>query len=387
MTSDQVFDYIIAGGGAAGLSLALSLSALNPKSKILIIDREEKSKNDRTWCFWCNTTPPFEKVIFKTWKILNFESYKVQKSFGLGDYGYHLIRGIDYYQFCLSNLRLNPNIIFSYSTVENILDGEALAVVEANGKRYSAQWIFTSIINPNKIVIKPERYHYLKQHFLGWEIQTKKPVFDPEAITLFDFRTPQNGAMRFMYVLPFSSQHALVEYTLFSTNLLTEEEYSSALDKYITSILGISQYTKLLEEKGIIPMTDRPFPRQIGKRIMTIGTLGGMVKPSSGYAFLRIQQDTSAIIHSLQTNGHPFNIPRIPYRYKFFDSTMLNVMFRHGDEMEHIFTKMFLNNPIDRIFRFLDETGSMIDNIKLLLSVPPKRFIQALIRIYLLGHN
>jgi thioredoxin reductase len=47
------FDFIIAGGGLAGLSLAyyLSQSSLE-NAKILIIDQSEKKENDKTWCFW-----------------------------------------------------------------------------------------------------------------------------------------------------------------------------------------------------------------------------------------------------------------------------------------------------------------------------------------------
>ncbi len=47
-------DYIIAGGGMAGLSLAYYLNesrSLRDK-KVLIIDRDAKTANDHTWCFW-----------------------------------------------------------------------------------------------------------------------------------------------------------------------------------------------------------------------------------------------------------------------------------------------------------------------------------------------
>jgi len=58
------------------------------------------------------------------------------------------------------------------------------------------------------------------QHFLGWFITSTTPAVDPSSMTLFDFRTPQRGSMRFFYILPFSPIQALVEYTLFSPHLL-----------------------------------------------------------------------------------------------------------------------------------------------------------------------
>ena len=46
------FDYIIAGAGAAGLTLAYLLMEYEDREKsILIIDKDSKSTNDRTWSF------------------------------------------------------------------------------------------------------------------------------------------------------------------------------------------------------------------------------------------------------------------------------------------------------------------------------------------------
>ena len=65
------YDYIICGGGAAGLSLASGLSLDNSLSakKILIIDPEyPKKNNDRTWCFWENNDSNiWEDLTFHNW--------------------------------------------------------------------------------------------------------------------------------------------------------------------------------------------------------------------------------------------------------------------------------------------------------------------------------
>jgi lycopene beta-cyclase len=50
----QIYDYIIVGAGAAGLMLANAM-ALDPffsDKRILILDKDPKEANDRTWCFW-----------------------------------------------------------------------------------------------------------------------------------------------------------------------------------------------------------------------------------------------------------------------------------------------------------------------------------------------
>jgi lycopene beta-cyclase len=117
---------------------------------------------------------------------------------------------------------------------------------------------------------------------------------------------------------------------------------------------------------------------------MAIGTKGGRVKPSTGYAFLRIQQDSIEIMNSLQIYNHPFHVSASPWRYKVFDTTMLQQMHRHGGKMVSYFTTMFKNNPIDRIFRFLDENASIPDNLSLMATLPPLDFLIATIKPNLL---
>jgi len=381
----EMFDFILAGGGAAGLSLALRLIQTFPHKKILIVDRAPKQTNDRTWCFWSVHPSPYPSATYRTWERLAFFNTNFSTTFTLSPYHYYLIRGIDFYRYAYDILNASPNVRFEFGDVRSISEDENAAYIDLNGVHFQGEWVFSSLYDPGKIKADPKRYHYLKQHFRGWEIETSLPFFDPQTPTLFDFRTPQNGQMRFMYILPFSEREALVEYTLFSPTLLTSEEYDQALQRYITEVLKIREYQIRAVENGVIPMSDQPLPRQLGKRILAIGTLGGRVKPSSGYAFLRIQKDSEAIISSLIQHGHPFDLPESPARYRLFDSIMLQVMLRHGDQMHHIFTQLFRNNPVKRVFGFLDEEQTFLQNVKILTSLPPLPFLRALLRLKLLG--
>ena len=175
----------------------------------------------------------------------------------------------------------------------------------------------------------------------------------------------------------------MVEYTLFSPRLLPLETYQAALRQYLSEVLGVAHYRILEEERDLIPMTNRPFPRRAGRRVLNIGTRGGRVKASSGYAFSRIQQDAVAVVRSLQAHGHPFDLPRTPRRYQVFDAMLLNILQRRGDRGAAIFAQLFRRNPIQRIFRFLDEEGGWGENLALMASVPPVPFAQAWVRIKL----
>ena len=114
---------------------------------------------------------------------------------------------------------------------------------------------------------------------------------------------------------------------------------------------------------------------------MAIGNHGGMVKPSTGYAFLRIQEDSSAIINSLLEVGHPFSIPAGPRRYRYFDAVMLEIMTHHAERIEPILTSLFKRNPVDRIFRFLDEVSSPGENLLMMPSLPPQLLSQAFLQL------
>jgi lycopene beta-cyclase len=371
------YDFIFAGGGLAGLSLAYHLahSPLRDCS-MLIVDRDAKQRNDRTWGFWTTRPTPFDGIVQREWKRIHFVGDGCEEDIDLGTYRYRLMRGIDFYRFVHEQLSAHANVEFAQGTVEKIEDGAEGARVAANGETYEGRWVFDSRFSVKAFKPDPARYHYLPQHFKGWEIETSNEAFDPEAATLLDFRTPQKNAMRFFYVLPFSERRALVEYVT-----LGPDEYDEALQVYVERVLGIRDYEVVASEGGINPMTDYVFPRRAGKRVMNIGTRGGRVKPSTGYAFLRIQQDSAAIVQSLLATGLPFDVPSDSRRYRLYDALMLEVMQRHGDRIRPIFTALFKNNPIARVFRFLDEEASLKENSLVIASLPPKLFLQAMFRM------
>ena len=64
------FDYIILGGGCAGLSLAYELE-IHEKLKdktLAIIEPREDYKKDKTWSFWKVSPHNFDDCIKKSWK-------------------------------------------------------------------------------------------------------------------------------------------------------------------------------------------------------------------------------------------------------------------------------------------------------------------------------
>ena len=64
---------------------------------------------------------------------------------------------------------------------------------------------------------------------------------------------------------------------------------------------------------------------------------------------------------------------------------MLQIMDRHGDQIEPIFAALFKKNPIERVLRFLDEAASLWENLSLIATLPPALFLQALFQTKVLA--
>ena len=74
------FDYIIIGGGCAGLSLAYELET-NQKLKdksLAIIEPREEYKRDKTWSFWKVINHNFEDCVKKVGIILQLIFQEIQ---------------------------------------------------------------------------------------------------------------------------------------------------------------------------------------------------------------------------------------------------------------------------------------------------------------------
>lgn len=210
---------------------------------------------------------------------------------------------------------------------------------------------------------------------------TLVPAFDPETVTFMDFQTPQAGERRFFYILPYAADRALVEYTIFSKDVLRRGEYETALRAYLADVLGLGTYEVVHEEVGAVPVTDEPLVRMLGRRVVAIGARAGRIKPSTGYAFMRVQRDCEEILDSLLLHGHPFDVPDDPDLYDLLDAVMLKVIHRHGDHVRTAFGALFRRNPIDTILRFLDESATPWENLMLVGSLPPPIFLKAFLQV------
>ncbi|MEO6220230.1 MAG: lycopene cyclase family protein [Ginsengibacter sp.] len=371
------YDYIFLGAGCASLSIIMRM--INSKKfidkKILIIDKESKTKNDRTWCFWEKEVGFFEEIIYRKWNHLFFKTDDESIPLNIYPYQYKMIRAIDFYGYCFQCIILQENIHFIYGNISFGEDRTALKI------KIDDELL---LVNNNVIIFNsiyeaaPEQKDkfYLLQHFKGWIVESQVDYFKPDQAVLMDFRVSQEHGTTFVYVLPISSTKALVEYTLFTKNLLAAAEYNIALENYIKNYLNIENYKIVDEEFGVIPMTNATFPRY-ENGMYYVGTAGGQTKASTGYTFRFIQKQADSIVKKLIATNRVSKEANIKNRFYFYDTTLLHILSKQLLDGKTIFSTLFKKNKATTVLKFLDNETKISEEIKLISSLPKKIFVKA----------
>jgi len=376
------YDYAIIGAGAAGLHLSLAMlgDQYFSNKKILVLEKDAKTQNDRTWCFWEKGNGKWDDLLHASWKKGYFHCSKYSKHLDLQDYSYKMIRSADFYKFAKNKIQAAENFYWKKEEVISVDNSNQSPSIQTLSNTYLANHIFDSRIESN-FFKKDDNYTKLLQPFKGWMIKTEKPVFDVSSFTMMDFRIQWKNRTSFTYVLPFSETEAMIEFTLFNRHTLVNKDFDKKLKQYISEILKIENYKILEEEEGVIPMTDFPFHQKNNNTLTKIGTAGGWVKPSSGYAFKNCEKYSLKVVENIKMNHMPSN-QLFKKRYRWYDSVMLNILWNRNELGSTLFTEMFEHNEVTDIFKFLDDEGNLLSDISIMKSFNPFPFLKALGRKY-----
>jgi lycopene beta-cyclase len=374
----MTYEYIVVGAGAAGLSLALHLadSSLSARSTLLI-DKDLTCAGQHAWAFWTDQPTRYDPIVRRAWRRLHVATRGSECWLESRNYRYALLDGSDFRDYARGSLR-RQGIEFLEGSVERVVDehDSATAILE-DGRAYAGRWVFDSRSDPD--TLRRGRGFTLWQSFLGWEIEAQCTALETDVPTLMDFRTRQSQSVEFVYVLPLGDHRALVEHVTCGSHRPGRPEQEAGLADYLEQVVRVPRFRVLRSERGVTPLSPRPFQRRVGARVMTIGIPGGRVKPSTGYAFTRIQRDSAAIVRSLQQMSHPFGVPPDSGRHRRYDAALLRLMRSQPRQVERVLARLFAGNPLDRILRFLDETTSLQDEFLLASTLPPAFTVRALL--------
>ncbi|QSS97575.1 lycopene cyclase family protein [Psychroflexus sp. ALD_RP9] len=372
----STFKYIIVGAGAAGLHLTLAMlrqNLLKSNEKLLIIEPGLKKQNDKTWCFWEKEQGNWNQILTKSWNRGRVTAKNEAIDFNLNQYRYKMLNSIDFYEFAKTKIELEPNIHWLKDEVIELSES-ANGQVEVITKTYtfSSQLVFDSRIT--KDFFSPNKYYKINQHFKGWFIETENHFFNPERFTMMDFSIKDGQSTSFTYILPISTTKALVEFTYFTPNLVDNHIYDQFLNKYLEH-KNAPKYKIISVEQGNIPMTNFPFEQYSTDSIIKIGTAGGWVKASTGYAFKNCERQADHIVRKL-LNRQKLTTSSSS-KYKHYDKLFLDVLSHQNNFGEMLFYKMYKRNKIETIFKFLDEKSNLLEDFSIISNLTSTPFIKA----------
>ena len=351
----------IIGGGCAAFSLARLGDYLPDYSFNIYSGDGSKTVDNHFWGFWKTDVNDDAynnaDYTWSKWAInTNISSHVLSSK----NSPYCVIKRYKWLDFCKSK--------FKKSKVKTIDEN----IFEKNGDLFSKnKQVIGNIIFDSR---PPETLsNILLQHFEGFVVTSQKDVFDQETAILMDFRCDQSKGMHFIYLLPFSKKQALVESTIFSKNIESKKFYSSEISKYLKKYFNLTQFTKSNFEKGVIPMH---YISTNSKGRYNIGTRGGAVRPSSGYAFTFIQKQVNQIIeqiskrNTIDTKIHK-NIDL------FLDKVFIDVLAKFPEIAPKIFANFASSINGDEMAKFMSGNASFVTTFKVILSMPKIPFIKS----------
>ena len=351
----------IIGGGCAALSLARLISKLPNYKFNLFIGDKNKFKKDHFWGFWKvkinKKAYNNANHVWTKWSINTNDSKHILTS---AKHPYCVIKRQKWLDVCRNELKSEKLTVFENDVFE---ENDKLFF---QGKKITSDLVFDS--RPPKL---PS--NVLLQHFEGFLVTSNKDVFDEKLVTLMDFRCDQSKGMHFIYLLPFSKRKALVESTLFSKTVENKQFYSTEISKYLKKYFNLIKFSKSDHEKGIIPMH---FISNETKDIYNIGTRGGAVRPSSGYAFTFIQKQAFQIISQIK-NRKKINTKVHNNLDLFLDKIFINVINEYPLLAPKIFSGLARTLNGDEMAKFMSGNTSLLTTCKIIISMPKIPFIKS----------
>lgn len=358
-------DIVILGGGCSGLSLAARLAGT--RASVQVIEPRDHYSDDRAWSFWRTAPDPFEDCVraeWRAWSVFGQRGETRRRSQALR---YQTVPAGAFYDRALSLIDDGPASMIA-------LGVSAGAVSRArHGWRVEtdAGALTAGILVDTRPSRRVPRYG---QFFLGREVRTSRPVFDPNVVQLMNFRPSRSGGVDFVYLLPFAADRALVEVTTFAPQPPAAQHFVHWLDEEIAA-LEPGDVETLREEAGALPM-QVGFGQARPDGIIRLGIGGGAARPSTGYAFTRIQAQADRVVAALLRGESPDTA--IDGRMtRFMDRVFLQVLATAPDRGPALFECLFRNAPQDRLERFLSGSTRAADRLSVMASLPVLPFLRA----------
>jgi lycopene beta-cyclase len=378
--------HLILGAGCAGLTLACALLDEGVGEQIVLVDRRTAFDHDRTWCFWASAPEPASASLathrWPAWRLVDRDGGAVEHRSTRHPY-LHLPAD-RFYAAALGRLERAKNVDLRLG--ERVIDVTALpdrVQVRTSTGSLDASYVYDAMGGAGPLNRhRPAGAIELRQRFLGLEVETERPVFDPSVATLMDFRAGAGegatDALRFTYVLPFSPTRALVEDTSIGGGAIRAEERRDAIATHLDEVWNSGGAHVLREERGTLPMTTHPFPAVRGPRLFAVGAAAGALRPSSGYAFVRLQRHARALARAVATGAEaPARLGH--RRHDRLDALFLRVLTADPAGFDRHLLTLARGVDAGTFARFMTDASSARDDAAVIASLTRPGFLRAMV--------
>ncbi len=272
-------DHVIVGGGLAGGLIALALANAGRGAQVTLIDREPRLGGNHTWSFHLSDLGAAERVLVAPLVVRQWAQHEVRfpGHHRLLEEGYATVTSERFAEVVTSRL--------AEAGVRLLLDRRVAAVGSSLVRLEDESLVRGRVVidarGPDPAA-PPPRAGY--QKFVGLELalQADGPWTLP---LLMDATVSQSDGYRFVYLLPFSARHVLVEDTMYSTSpWLDALEVERRILAYVTAH-GATVTRVLRRESGVLPLPldgELDLPRAGAP--LAVGYRGGFFHPVTGYS-------------------------------------------------------------------------------------------------------
>jgi lycopene beta-cyclase len=351
----------IIGDGCAALSLAARANELPQHQMTVVRPEGAPESKDHIWGFWwidgLDKAAKLARKKWHFWSIITPQGNAVMSS---DLHAYHALQRSKWESNCRQHAKKNGVSFVDQSNLKDVPDAQTLDS------------------RPPVVPI-----NQMFQHFIGWEIKAPLGSFNAKNAILMDFRCDQSRGIHFIYVLPFSSNKALIESTMFAPKREPDTFFETAIETYLSKHYGICDFTIMRVEKGGIPL-GRISSR---KGLETgFGGNGEAIRPSSGYAFAFIQKQILATIQHAKRVGLNRNtssplVVKRPHRLVdlWMDEVFITVLKHRPEVAPELFLRMAIALDGDEFALFLSGEARWSLRLKVVMAMPKFIFIKAVV--------
>ena len=380
MNKINISDFVILGGGCSALSFINQVIEQRiMKYSFIIIEKQKKYVDDKSWCFWSENIKKNKKIIEASWSTFSFNLGNSTNFLSSINFKYYYIRSIKFYESIkkrilnCSHIKLKLN-----ETIISIKQKKNYYEVITNKNVYLAKNILDT--RPNINIYK--KYPFLYQCFVGYEIKSEEKIKlkKSNAYLMHNMHT-FNDKFYFEYILPFKKNTYLFELTTFTKKDLPvkilEKELRIVLSKYFNK-----PYQIVRKEYGKIPMgfiNNKMIKNK--KNYFVSGSLAGSIRPSSGYAFVDIQKWSKRAANNLKIKGNIETSEKREVIKQFLDKIFLKVISSDISKAPQIFYYFSKNISPATFIKFMLGEANLLEYLRIIYAMPKRIFLKCLIKI------